>query len=315
MERGNNTYDELESFEREAPIVYAYSESVDGCATRRSVVCNTWGERKTLDLGISTISNYLVQKNGKNSHCYYYKLGNQYVVDAARIVRLSVSKRIATFSFDSTDTSSYMLTDLPRPSLKDLRADMLDKHSANQAPFDKKICLYLDNDSYWFNPRDVLYVISDSGADRGCFVKCTNHVVYHIPFRIGFTQWCLNGSQNMSTIKRTSKFCIIQVDRLDRKVDRLDRKTPERLKKLYVLDQRGQSVEVTDFYMNGESIIERPLSPSICQKYYNNYIDITTISPSCIGSGPWFNFEINQPDNSPQIESNQDVEFVIEEED
>ena len=315
MERGNNTYDELECFERKAPIVYAYSESVDGCATRRSVVCNTWGERKTLDLGISTLSDYLVQKNGKNSHCYYYKLGNQYVVDAARIVRLSVSKRIATFSFDSTDTSSYMLTDLPLPSLKYLRAEMLDMQLANQAPFDKKICLYRDNDSYWFNPRDVLYVISDSGADRACFVKCTNHVVYHIPFRIGVTKRRLNGSPNMSTIKRTSKFCIIQVDRLDRKVDRLDRKTPERLKKLYVLDQRGQSVEVTDFYMNGESIIERPLSPSICQKYYNNYIDITTISPSCIGSGPWFNFEINQPDNSPQIESNQDVEFVIEEED
>ena len=85
MERGNNTYDELENFEREAPIVYAYSESGDGCATRRSVVCNTWGERKTLDLGISTIIDYLVQKYRTNSHCFYYKLGNQYVVDAARI--------------------------------------------------------------------------------------------------------------------------------------------------------------------------------------------------------------------------------------
>lgn len=307
MEKGNNTYDEFKSFERKAPIVYAYSESVERCNTRRSVVCNTWGERKTLDLGISTISDYLVQKNVTNSHCYYYKLGNQYVVDAARIVRLSVSKRIATFSFDSTDTSSYMLTDLPLPSLKDLRADMLDMQSANQSPFDKKICLYRDNDSYWFNPRDVLYVISDSGADRGCFVKCTNHVVYHIPFRIGITKGCLNGSQNMSTIKRTSKFCIIQVDRLDREI-------LESLKRPYVFDQRGQSVEVTDFYMNGESIIERPLSPSICQKYYNNYSNIPTISPSSIGSGPWFNFEICQPDSSPQIETNQDVEFVIEEE-
>lgn len=206
-----------------------------------------------------------------------------------------------------------MLTDLPLPSLKYLRAEMLDMQSANQAPFDKKICLYRDNDSYWFNPRDVLYVISDSGADRGCFVKCTNHVVYHIPFRIGVTKGCLNGSQNTSTVKPTSKFCIIQVDRLDRNKSSQDRKKSSQ-NSLYVFDQLGKSIEVTDFYMNGESIIERPLSPSIWQKYYNNYINIPIISTSCIGSGPWFNFEINQPDSSPQIETNQDVEFVIEEE-
>ena len=296
----------------EGPIAYAVSNGVDPETNYSScTLYDILGNQEVVQMSLGEVEDCLTSLNGKSF--YYIRVGKQYVINADCIVYISPMGKVLTLAFDNKEMAHLEIKGIPENALRKLHKEMKRMQEEHASPFYDKVCFCTDSNGYWFYPQEVLYVISD-GKTKSSFLKFANGMVYYIPARVGDADEQLNGfPYKRKPGDRTSKFCIIQLNKLDHE--------HSTSKTLYIHDAMGNSIPVADYTFDdvdeyiqeiklfghtaGSTCYEIKLSEKICKKYYNYISSVPRMSyqPRQRGSfsNPFFNFETNRSSSSSTL--------------